>query len=115
MMAQASRRHLAKFWTETTGYGGDDLQLRRSPPGRVPYSPYCGEQVFCEGELPLYGVLGSTFAHSCICAWKGNSPKLLALAHPPGLLRCRRFSTHPECLNHRSHTPDEHEDRQDKR
>src|SRR5215217_1966136 len=38
MMAQASRRHLAKFWTETTGYGGDDLQLqlRRSPPGRSP-------------------------------------------------------------------------------
>jgi hypothetical protein len=48
-------------------------------------------------------------------AWKGSSRKLLALAHPPGLLRCRRFPTHPECLNHRSNTPNEHEDRQDER
>src|SRR5215217_2697369 len=44
-----------------------------------------------------------------------NSPNLLALAHPPGLLRCRRFPTHPERLNHRPHTPNEHEDRQDER
>ena len=41
--------------------------------------------------------------------------KLLGLAHPPGLLLCRRFPTHPKRLNHRSHTPNEHEDPQDKR
>ena len=41
------------------------------------------------------------------------SRKSPALAYPPGLLRCRRFPTHPERLNHRSHAPDEHQDRQD--
>jgi hypothetical protein len=45
-------------------------------------------------------------------AWKVNSTKLLALAHPPGL-RCCRFPTHPERLNDRSHAPNEHDNRQD--
>src|SRR5215212_3711852 len=48
-----------------------------------------------------------------IRTWIRSSRKSLALAHPPGLLRCRRFPTHPERLDHRSHTHDEHEDRQD--
>jgi hypothetical protein len=41
--------------------------------------------------------------------------QLALLAHPAGLLLYRRFPTHPERLNDRSHTPDEHENRQDKR
>jgi hypothetical protein len=55
----------------------------------APYSPKLVEGVFSE------------------VAW--------GLAHPPGLLLCRRFPTHPKRLNHRPHTPNEHEDPQDKR
>jgi hypothetical protein len=41
--------------------------------------------------------------------------QLALLAHPAGLLLYRRFPTHPERLKHRSNTPNEHDDRQDKR
>src|SRR5215204_677741 len=51
------------------------------------------------------GVLRSSQARS-------SRKSLALLAHPPGLLLCRRFPTHPEPLNYRSHTPNEHEDRQ---
>ena len=53
------------------------------------YTLNCVEDAFC--ELPLYGVLRSS----------GGDAQLLALAHPPGLLPCRRFPSPPQCVAQR--------------